>query len=158
MMTESSHYQGNLRDVLFQLFEVLDVGGTTLGKGPFASMDEGIARDSLAALEKLCVSELQKSFYESDRVPLTLDDQGNVTLPEGLRAAFHAYYDADAHRLFLPENIGGMGAPPSIGWGAFELIAGANATLAFYLFGSFMPRRSSTASAPLAEAPLSCRR
>ena len=137
MQTESSHYKSHLRDVFFQLFEVLDVGGTSFGQGPFVSLDVVSARVALAALDKLCISELQKSFVESDRVALTLDAEGNVTLPPGLRQAFHTYYDAESHRLFLPEEIGGMGAPPSVGWGGFELVAGAHATLACYLFGTF---------------------
>ena len=139
-MTQNQHYKSNLRDILFNLFEVLDVEGTSLGKGPFAEMDRSIAVESLKMVEKLCLTEMQKSFYEGDRVPLQLDGSGNVTLPPGLRAAVHAYYDADAHRLGLPANLGGMGAPPSVAWAAFEFLAGANPTVAYYLFGAFAAR------------------
>jgi alkylation response protein AidB-like acyl-CoA dehydrogenase len=42
--------------------------------------------------------------------------------------------------LELPEHLGGFGAPPSVIWAAFELIAGANPSAAFYLFGTFISR------------------
>ncbi len=139
-MTQTLHYRSNLRDTLFQLFEVLDVGQTTLGKGPFASMDEAVAVASLEAAEKLCSTELQKSFVDSDRTPLSLDAEGNVTIPESLARSYHAFYDAEAHLLNVPERMGGIGAPPSVGWAAFEYVVGANAPLAFYLFGTFAAR------------------
>lgn len=140
MRQHALHFKSNLRDIFFNLFEVLEVGNTSLGRAPFAAMDEATAREALRSLERLCTNELQKSFIESDRVPLELDAEGNVTIPAGLKASFNLYYDTGSHLLNLPEPMGGMGAPPSIGWAGFELLAGANATLAFYLFGTFAAR------------------
>ena len=139
-MSQAPHFKSNLRDIFFNLFEVLDVGQTTLGKEPFTQLDEATAREAMKSLEKLCTSELQKSFVESDRVPLTLDDQGNVTIPPGIIEGFNLFYETGSHLFTLPEHMGGMGAPPSIGWGGFELTAAANPTLTFYLFGSFAAR------------------
>jgi hypothetical protein len=139
-MTYAPHYRSNLRDILFNLFEVLDIGSTSLGKGPFTAMDEGVAAETLRSFERLCLAELQKGFVESDRVPLELDERGDVTIPDGIKAAFNAYYDAGCHLLNLPEPMGGMGAPPSVAWAAFELLAGSNATLSFYLLGTFAAR------------------
>ncbi len=139
-MTSAPHYRSNLRDTFFQLFEVLDIGSTTLEKGPFASMDPATARASLEAAEKLAVDELQKSFAESDRVPLTLDKEGTVTIPPGLVASYEAFYDAGANLLALPEAYGGLGAPPSVTWAAFELAVGANPAIAFYVFGTVIAR------------------
>ncbi|HTJ80765.1 MAG TPA: acyl-CoA dehydrogenase [Polyangiaceae bacterium] len=134
------HYQPNLRDTFFQLFEVLEIQKTSLGHEPFASMDEATAREALKQNEKLCLSELQNSFAESDRTPLEFDGKGNVTLPACLAKAYHAFYEAGAHLFSLPESMGGMGATPSMSWAGFELVAGANAPLAFYLFGTFAAR------------------
>lgn len=139
-MTSELHYKSNLRDTYFHLFEVLEVQSSSLGKGPYASMDEATAREALKASEKLATAELQKSFAVSDRVPLELDAQGNVLLPEALKRGYDAFYDAGAHLLTVPEHMGGMGAPPSVGWAAFEFVAGASAPLAFYLFGTFAAR------------------
>jgi alkylation response protein AidB-like acyl-CoA dehydrogenase len=140
MTSSADPFKSNLRDVFFNLFDVLDVGHTSCGKAPFAAMDEDTARESLKALERLGHEKLSKSFAESDRVPLRLDKDGNVFLPEGLKQSFQDYYDAEAHLLNLPEHMGGLGAPPSIGWAGFDFLAAANATLAFYLFGTFAAR------------------
>ena len=139
-MIHAPHYKSNLRDILFNLFEVHDIQSTTLGKEPFAAMDEATAVETLRSFERLCTAELQKSFAESDRVPLELDAAGEVTLPEGLKASYSAYYDAECHLLNLPAHVGGMGAPPSVVWAAFEMLAGSNPTLSFYLLGSFAAR------------------
>ena len=34
-MSSPNHYKPNLRDLSFNLFEFLDIGRTSLGKGPF---------------------------------------------------------------------------------------------------------------------------
>ncbi|MFO0552908.1 MAG: acyl-CoA dehydrogenase [Polyangiaceae bacterium] len=137
---QENHFKSHIRDTYFQLFELLEVQKTSLGKGPYTTMDESIAREALAASEKLVTSELQKSFVEADRTPLTLDGEGTVALPEGLKRDYHRFYDAQAHLLTVPEHLGGMAAPPSVGWASFEFVAGGNATLAFYLFGTFAAR------------------
>jgi len=134
------HYKSNLRDTFFNLFEVLEIQHSTLGKGPFAAVDEETAREALKQSEKLVLGELQQSFVESDRVPLEFDGKGNVKVPESLAKAYHAFYEASAHLMTLPEHLGGMGLPPSVNWAAFEHVAGGNAPLAFYLFGSFAAR------------------
>ncbi len=139
-MSTALHYKSNLRDTFFQLFEVLEVQRTSLGKAPYASMDEATAREALRATEKLCTNELQKGFAESDRIPLELDAEGNVKVPDVIRRGYEAFYDAGAHLLTVPEHMGGLGGPPSVGWASFEFSAGANAPLAFYLFGTFAAR------------------
>jgi alkylation response protein AidB-like acyl-CoA dehydrogenase len=140
MAAHSGHYRPNLRDIFFNLFELHDIGRTSLGRGAFATMDEGTAKEALRSVEKLCLNEIQKSFVEADRVPLVRSAAGDVILPEGLKAAHSAYYDADCHRLFSPEHLGGIGAPRSVSWSAFELMAGANAAFVFYTLGIFAAR------------------
>ena len=48
-MTTVDHYRPNLRDTFFQLFEVLEIQSSALGKPPFDSMDEDAARAALEA-------------------------------------------------------------------------------------------------------------
>ncbi|GMV43090.1 MAG: acyl-CoA dehydrogenase [Myxococcales bacterium] len=139
-MSTSRHYKSNLRDIFFNLFEVLEVQSTTYGKGPYASMDEETARDALVAYEKLATTALADSFVEADRTPLKLDADGNVALPPGLHRSMDAWYEGGWQNLELPESRGGFGAPPSLIWSAFEMTSGANATVAYYLFGTFISR------------------
>jgi hypothetical protein len=139
-MATNLHYKSNLRDIEFNLFEVLDIGATSLGRGPFASMNADGAREALAALDAQCREEIAASFVDADRNPPTMDESGDVHLPQSLRASIDAYMNAGWHRLGLPEHIGGFGAPPTVEWAAHELLLGANATVAFYIAGAFVAR------------------
>jgi len=139
-MSTVHHYRSNLRDIFFNLFECQDIGTRTLGKAPYAGMDEAAVRDALSGLDELCRTEIAATFAASDRTPLQLNDEGNVVLPDALKKALAAYWNAGWHQLELPEHLGGFGAPPSVTWAAFELVAGANASAAFYLFGTFIAR------------------
>ncbi len=139
-MTSETHYKPNMRDVEFNLFEYLKVQDGVLGQGPFAPMDEDTARASLDGIRKYAEGPLAASYVAGDRTPLTLDGDGNVTVPEEITAALNAWYEAEWHRLDLPERLGGYGAPPSLVWAGWEMVVGANAAAGFYFFGSFIAR------------------
>jgi alkylation response protein AidB-like acyl-CoA dehydrogenase len=134
------HYKSNLRDTYFNLFEVLDVGRTTLGSGPFDALDEATARESLRGIERHASTTLAESFAASDREGAELLPDGSVRLPESLKASLHSFWDAGWQLMELPVRLGGAGAPPSMIWAAFEFISGANATAGFYLFGTFIAK------------------
>ena len=139
-MTTVDHYKPNLRDIFFQLFEVLEIQTSSLGKGPFASMDEETARASLEAFLEVMQTSWAPAFAEGDRVGATFDGKGNVTLPPGFKKALDAYYAGGWHNLELPEAMGGFGAPPSVQWSAFEMMAGANPSVCFYVLGNMMTK------------------
>ena len=139
MTSTSSHYKPNLRDLNFNLFEFLDIGRTSLGKAPFGDFDETAARQTLETFAALCTNELAASFAESDHNPPRLEG-GEVRLPPGMKRSLAAYYDAGMHQLELPVHLGGMAAPPTLGWAAFELIVGANPALAFFTLGNILAR------------------
>ncbi len=140
-MASNFHYKSNLRDTFFNLFEVLDIGRNVLGQGPFAHLDEETVRDSIVQLEKLASNELAASFVEGDRVPLKFDEKtGKVTLPEGVKKSLKAWFDGGWHMLECPEHLGGVGAPPTVCWAINEMTSGANPSVAFYGFGTFIAR------------------
>ena len=139
-MSAPHHYKDNLRDTFFNLFEVLEIQKTTLGKGEYAQLDADSAKEMLLALHRICSTELAASFEESDRVPLKLDGEGNVTLPDGIKRSLKTFFDTEMHLLDMPVHLGGLGAPPSMLWAGFEFVAGSNPCVAFYLFGSFIAR------------------
>ena len=138
-MTSPSHYVPNLRDIEFNLFEFLDIGRTSLGRAPFGDLDETAARQMLQTFAQLCTNELASAFDEAEHTPPKLEG-GKVTLPPGMKNAMGAFYEAGMHLLEQPPHLGGLGAPPSLGWAAFELLAGANASLAFYTLGNLLAR------------------
>jgi alkylation response protein AidB-like acyl-CoA dehydrogenase len=137
-VTTESHYRANLRDALFQLFEVLQIQTATLGKGPFAAMDEDSARASLEGLLEVMQTAWAPTFARGDREGTPFDGDGNVTLPTGYKAALDAYYDGGWNKLELPEQLGGYGVPPTVQWCGFEMMAGANPALCFYVLANMM--------------------
>lgn len=134
------HYKANFRDIEFNLFEFLKVQDSSLGKGEFSAMDEATAREALKGILKICENELAASFVSADREGLQFDGEGNVRLPQGLKDSLQAWFDNEFHRFELPERLGGYGAPPSVYWPAWEMVAGSNPAAGFYQFGTFIAR------------------
>ncbi len=138
MSSTAQHYRPNLRDIFFNLFEVLEIQSSVLGKAPFESMDEDTARTSLEGFLEVMQATWAPGFVPGDREGAVFDGKGNVKLPASYHKALDAYYQGGWNKLELPENLGGYGAPPSVRWSAFELMAGANPAVCFYVLGNVM--------------------
>jgi len=139
-VTTVDHYRPNLRDTFFQLFEVLEIQASVLGKPPFEAMDEATARASLEGFLEVMQATWAPTFASGDRETAVFDGKGNVTLPAGYKKALDAYYGGGWNKLELPEHLGGYGAPPTVQWAAFELMTGANSAICFYVLGNFMAK------------------
>jgi len=149
------HYQSNLRDIEFNLFEVFD-RGQVMGSGPYAEMDADTARSVLSEVTRLAEHELAESFADADRNPPAFDPAtGSVTLPESFKKSYRALMDAEWFRLDLPEHLGGTGAPPSLRWAASELLLGANPAAYLYMtgpgFGAILDRVGNAEQKKLAQ-------
>ena len=132
---DMGHYQSNLRDLEFNLFEVLGVQ-RRLGTGAFEQADEDTARGVLAELDVLATGPLAESFADSDRNPPVYDPKRfSASLPESFKKSYRALMDGEWDRLGLPTDLGGFGIPPSVQWAASELVLGANPALFMYLAG-----------------------
>ena len=133
-----SHYKTNLRDLEFNLFEVLRVQ-ERMGVGPYAEMDRDTAHDILTELDRLARGPLAESFAESDRHPPTFDPETHtVELPAAFKKSYQALWDGEWYRLDLPTELGGFGAPPTLRWAASELMLGANPAVFIYMSGPSM--------------------
>ncbi len=134
------HYKSNLRDIEFNLFEVL--GRDKLyGTGPFAEMDTETAKDVLAELTRLAENELAESFTDADRNPPVFDPETNTApVPASFKKSYKAFMDSEYWRLGLPEEIGGTTAPPSLIWSYAELVLGANPAIWMYSSGPAFAR------------------
>ena len=139
-MTTVDHFKPNLRDIFFQLFEVLEIHKTSLGKPPFEAMDEQTVRATLEGFLDVMQASWAPAFADGDRIGATFDGKGNVALPKSYHRALDAYYEGGWNGIELPERLGGYGAPPSVQWSAFELMAGANPSVTFYVLGNMMVR------------------
>ncbi|MFI6084391.1 acyl-CoA dehydrogenase [Streptomyces sp. NPDC051217] len=129
------HYKSNLRDIEFNLFEVL--GRDKLyGSGPFAEMDVETAKTILSEVTKLAESELAASYADADRNPPVFDPETNTApVPASFKKSYQAFMDSEYWRLGLPEEIGGTTSPRSLIWAYAELLLGANPAIWMYTSG-----------------------
>jgi hypothetical protein len=132
------HYKSNLADIEFNLFEVNRIQDY-LGEGPWAELDQDTTTDILAEIERLAVEDYAASYEDQDRIPLELVD-GEVSLPDSVRASVQAFKDGGWDRLGLPEEMGGMPVPPSLMWSSSEMLLAANTTVQFYAGGNLFAR------------------
>ena len=134
-----SHYRANLRDIEFNLYEVLEIQDY-LGHPAWAdALDRDTVTDILTEMERLAREEFGAVYAEADRTPLELVD-GEITLPEAVKNAVRAYKQGGWSRLGLPEEMGGMPIPPTVHWATQEMLLAANTTVTFYAGGGLFAR------------------
>jgi alkylation response protein AidB-like acyl-CoA dehydrogenase len=135
-----SHYKSNLRDIEFNLFEVLR-RQDLLGQAPYSELDEETVRGILGELAKMATGPLAESFADADRNPPVFDQAtASVRIPESLRKSYRTYMDAEWYRLSLPPELGGTQAPRTLNWALAELILGSNPAIWMYTSGHTMAR------------------
>ncbi|UCM89012.1 acyl-CoA dehydrogenase [Streptomyces marincola] len=129
------HYTSNLRDIEFNLFEVLG-RDAVYGTGPFEETDPETARSMLAEITRLAENELAASYEDADRNPPVFDPATHTApLPESFKRSYHAYMDAEWWRMSIGEELGGLTAPRSLVWAAGENVLGANPAIWMYASG-----------------------
>ncbi len=130
-----SHYKTNLRDIEFNLFEVLG-RDEVLGTGPFGEIDGESAREILREVERLSREDLAASYEDSDRNPPVFDPATHTApVPESFKASYQAWMDSEFWRLQVLEEMGGTPAPSSLVWAIGEMVLGANAPVWMYAAG-----------------------
>jgi len=131
-----SHYKSNLRDIEFNLFEVLG-RDEVLGQGPYADIDAESAREILAEVDRLAREDLAESYVDSDRNPPVFDPESHTApLPESFKKSYSAWMDAEFWRLQTLAELGGTPAPNSLVWALGEMVLGANAPIWMYGAGA----------------------
>ncbi|HST49891.1 acyl-CoA dehydrogenase [Jatrophihabitans sp.] len=129
------HYKSNLRDIEFNLFEVLGTG-ERLGSGPFAELDADTVRGILAEVRTLAEGPLAASYADADRNPPVFDPATNsVTIPESFKKSYAVWQDAEWWRLETFPTLGGTLAPRSLIWSIAEMVLGANPAIWMYNCG-----------------------
>jgi alkylation response protein AidB-like acyl-CoA dehydrogenase len=131
-----SHYKSNVRDQVFNLFEVFGVD-KALGEGQFSDLDVDTAREMLEEMSRLAAGPIADSFAEGDRNPPTFDPNTfSVTLPESFKKSVRAVLDAGWDRVGLDEALGGTPTPKALMWALNEHILGANPAVWMYAGGA----------------------
>ncbi|MFJ8131387.1 acyl-CoA dehydrogenase [Streptomyces hydrogenans] len=129
------HYKSNLRDIEFNLFEVLG-RDKVYGTGPFEEMDVDTAKSILDEIRRLAENELAESFADADRNPPVFDPETNTApVPATFKASYNAFMESEYWRLGIPEEIGGTVSPRSLIWAYAELLLGSNPAIWMYSSG-----------------------
>ncbi|HLK01427.1 MAG TPA: acyl-CoA dehydrogenase [Streptosporangiaceae bacterium] len=135
-----THYKSNLRDIEFNLFEVLR-RQDLLDSDAYPELDTETARGILAELDRLATGPFAESFADADRNPPVFDAATNsVKIPDSLRKSYGAFMEAGFWRLSLPSELGGTDAPRTLNWALAELILGSNPSIWMYASGHTMAR------------------
>ncbi|MCH8970757.1 MAG: acyl-CoA dehydrogenase [Acidobacteria bacterium] len=133
-----SHYKSNLRDIEFNLYEVLEIQDH-LGSGEWADLDRETVDDILTEIERIATEDYAASYADQDRIPLELID-GEVTIPDSVKKSVSAFKDGGWNRLGLAAEMGGTPAPPTVMWAMSEMLFAANTTVQFYAGGGLFAR------------------
>ena len=130
-----SHYKSNLRDLEFNLFEVLGVD-SVLSQGTYGDLDVDTARSILAEVDRLAREDLAASYTDADRNPPVFDPATHsVKMPESFRKSYEAFMAAEFWRLDLPAELDGTPAPRVLWWALAEMVLGSNAPVWMYASG-----------------------
>jgi alkylation response protein AidB-like acyl-CoA dehydrogenase len=126
------HYIANLRDIEFNLFEVLNIGGV-LGSADYPDLDVDTVRTMLDEVARLAEGPIADSFAEADRNPPVFEpDRHTISVPAELAKSVQAVKDAEWWRIGLADEIGGVAAPGPVIWAINEMLHCANPAAAFF--------------------------
>ncbi|PXX65133.1 hypothetical protein DFR70_104194 [Nocardia tenerifensis] len=132
------HYKANVRDIEFNLFEVLGLD-KLLDTGAYGDLDSDTVREILAEVKRLAEGPIAESFAAADRDPIAFDPATySISVPDALRKTIAAMHEADWSRLGLPEGMGGTPAPAAVVWAVQEMINCANPAANFFNMGPVM--------------------
>ncbi len=131
-----SHYKSNVRDQVFNLFEVFGFD-KALGAGEYSDLDADTVQEMLGEMARLAEGPLAASFTDGDRNPPVFDpDTHTVTLPESFKKSVKAFIDGGWDKVGLDEDLGGMPMPKTLVWALHEHVLGANPAVWMYAGGA----------------------
>ena len=130
-----SHYNANLRDIEFCLFDLLG-REKVLGTSIYSELDRDTAMGMLEEMKRLTENDLAASFVEGDRIGTEFNKAtGDIKLPESFKKSYKAYVDGEWWRLDAPVELGGMKVPASVRWAIAEMVLGSNPAIHIYASG-----------------------
>ncbi|MBF6062852.1 acyl-CoA dehydrogenase [Nocardia terpenica] len=130
------HYKSNVRDLEFNLFEVLGIG-SILDGGAFGDLDTDTVKEMINEVRRLAEGPLGESFADADRNPPVFHpDTHTVTLPESFKKSYRALQEGGWDKLGIAEELGGLPFPRTAYWAIAELILGAQPAAFMYAAGA----------------------
>ena len=130
-----SHYNANLRDIEFCLFDLLG-REKVLGTSIYSDLDRDTAMGMLEEMKRLTENDLAASFVDGDRIGTDFNKAtGDIKLPTSFKKSYKAYVDGEWWRLDAPVELGGMRIPASVRWAIAEMVLGSNPAIHIYASG-----------------------
>ena len=129
------HYKSNVRDLTFNLFELLELE-KTLDGGTFGDLSGADVRRMLDAAAADAEGPLADAFADGDRRPPIFDPLAHsVSLPETFKESVLVWQRGRWACTGLPVAIGGVPAPATVRWAINEFLVGGQPAAFFYLDG-----------------------
>ncbi|WP_067852394.1 acyl-CoA dehydrogenase [Nocardia shimofusensis] len=129
------HYKSNVRDLEFNLFEVLGLGNL-LDSGAYGDLDTDTVKEMLNEVRRLAEGPLGESFADADRNPPVFDPETHtVSLPESFKKSYKTLEEGGWDKFSVSEELGGIQFPRAAYWAIAELILGAQPAAFMYAAG-----------------------
>jgi alkylation response protein AidB-like acyl-CoA dehydrogenase len=119
------HYQPRLDEIEAILFDGLDAHTLLAALPPFAEADRGLMHEVLQQAARFVADEVAPLHRVGDETGARWA-QGQVTMPPGFRAAYHAFWQAGWPSLSAAPEDGGQGLPVVLEAVLYEMLSAAN--------------------------------
>ncbi|MEE2567407.1 acyl-CoA dehydrogenase [Hyphobacterium marinum] len=117
-------YRAPVNDILFTLDEIAVLDGLKKS-GDFPDLSTDLVTAILTEAGKYANEVLAPLNRSGDVQGCTLTD-GEVTTPDGFKAAYAQFVEGGWQGLQFPEEFGGMGLPKALGTAVLEMMQSAN--------------------------------
>ncbi|MCC3330985.1 acyl-CoA dehydrogenase [Nocardia abscessus] len=131
----SGHYRANVRDLEFNLFEMLGLDAL-LDRGAFGALDSESVRTMLDEMRRMAEGPLGASFADADRHPPVFDPATHtVALPDAFKRSYRALRELGWEKIGVATELGGTPVPRAVYWALGEMVLGAQPAAFIYALG-----------------------
>lgn len=117
-------YKVDMRDILFNLFEVMDIQELSIFEA-FKSFTADEYKMILSEAEKFAINEIAPTLAPTDKDGARFED-GRVFTPELVNNLYHKFVEGGWGALEAPVEFGGQGLPASLAVATSDIFVAAN--------------------------------